>query len=228
MKDFVIINSAVGEWWTHGQDRLRKSLIDVGYDGDVMFFKNEQINGFYNPDNVYTTKAAALHEAIQYGYKYILWVDCSFWAIKNPKGVFDKIKKEHGYFLKSGYNCAQTTNDKAAKLSGYTHDELELLPELWSCMFGFDMTFGPSRILANQFLAYMVQGAAEGDREHNAAECSDPRFMFSRQDQTALSLAFHTCGWKTLNEPGVDMASHTMFDDGTPIGEGIQFLMRGM
>lgn len=228
MKDHVIINSAVGEWWTLGQDRLRKSLGNVGYDGDVMFFKNEQINGFYNPKNVYTTKAAALHEAIQYGYKYILWVDASFWAIENPKRIFEKLKKDHGYFLRSGWNCAQTTNDKAAKLAGFTHDQLEQLPELWSCMFGFDMTDGDSMDFANRFLRYMVQGAADGYREYNPAECSDPRFLFSRQDQTALSLAFHKSKWQNLNEPGVDMASHANFEDGTPISEGIQFLMRGM
>jgi len=222
--DKVIINSAIGKWYPRGQQRLLNSIENCQYDGDVLFYTNEPINEYYKQYNPYTTKASALYEAIKMGYKYILWIDCSIWAIGDIDKFFDNVKGE-GYFIKSGYNCAQTTNQHACNVSGYTYDELEKLPELWSCMFGFDMTNEKSKRCAELFLEYSTMGVFDGSREYNPTESSDSRFLFSRQDQTSLSLAYHKCGINNAFEPNYHIVQDINRNE---INNNTYFLMRGM
>lgn len=224
-KDKVIVNSAIGKWYPKGQDRLIKSLDEVGYTGDRLMFRNNPINEFYDPSNPYTTKTASLFEALREGCRYILWVDCSIWAVQNIEGFFDIIKNDGYYFMRSGHNCSQTTNDHACKVSGFTHDELEKLPELWSCIFGFDTQHEQGKKVLELFIEYSLKGVFNGDRTFNRAECSDHRFKFSRQDQTALSLAVHKVGITNIHHPNI----HILQDaEGKPNNENTYFRMRGM
>ncbi len=225
MRDTVIVNSAYGKWYPQGQQRLNDSLDKTGYTGDKLLFTNDKINHYFKEHNLYTTKSAALFEAKKRGYRYILWLDCSLWAVKNTDKFFDLIKSEGYYFMRSGHNCAQTTNDHAARVSGFTHDELYLLPELWSCIFGFDLHNEQASKCFDLFLEYSEKGVFDGSREFNRSECSDSRFKFSRQDQTALSLAVHKCGITNIYRPN----THVIQDakDGND-NDNTYFRMRGL
>src|SRR5690349_17008015 len=105
----VLVNASWGAWYSKGTNRLERSAIYHGWEHDMLLFRDEQINEFFDLNHPYTIKAAAIMEAIRRGYTKVLWMDCSTWFVDNPKPIVDIIGGENGYFLRSGYNLAQTS-----------------------------------------------------------------------------------------------------------------------
>lgn len=198
----VIVNAYIGgaSWYAEGQARLKKSLIDVGYTGDMLFFANETINELYNKNCPYTIKPAAIEEARKLGYTQILWLDCSVWLHQHPQPIFDIIEKKDYYLIDSGYNGAQTISDNALNIVGIDRDEAEKINEVWSCIFGINVSSTWGNYLLYLFLKYSQIGVFNGSREHGN-QSNDERFLFHRQDQSGLTLAsyFSNCEDLTPN-----------------------------
>lgn len=218
----VVINSAYGAWYPSGQQRLIDSLRNTGYIGDILTYCNQPINEHFNPENPYTIKAATFIEAIKKGYTNILWLDCSVWAVKNITPIFDLIDEESVYFWKSGWNLAQSAADSDLEYAGWTRDEAELLYECASSMVGINMKDHRVKKLMEIFIDANSKGVCSTSRHHDN-QSQDPRFLFARQDQTALSIAFHKSGFTKMYDPGV----YSIYD-GAPESETVTFKMRGM
>jgi len=188
----VIVNAYIGgaTWYAEGQARLKQSLIDVGYTGDTLFFANETINEYYQSDCHYTIKAAALYEAVKLGYEQILWLDCSVWLHQHPQPIFDLIDIQGYYLIDSGFNGAQTISDKALSIVGIDRDTAEKIPEVWSCIFGLNMSKIKGERIAFVFNRTAKDGVFHGSREHDN-QSNDARFLFHRQDQSGLTLSAH-------------------------------------
>ncbi|CAB4219530.1 hypothetical protein UFOVP1615_20 [uncultured Caudovirales phage] len=199
-KKGVLINASWGAWYPQGTDRLIRSAIYHGWEHDILTFKNEPINEYFKPEQPYTIKAAALVEAIRRGYTHILWLDCSCWFVGNPTKLMNMIDGENGLFIKSGYNLAQTSADSDLDWASSSRDEASQLDEVWSCMFGVDVTSERGKAWVYKFLDGADRGVFGTSREHNGAS-SDPRFLHARQDQTAASWAYHYAGFNNLREP---------------------------
>lgn len=199
-KKGVLINASWGAWYPQGTDRLVRSAIYHGWEHDILTFKNEPINEYFKSEQPYTIKAAALVEAIRRGYTHILWLDCSCWFVDNPNKLMNIIDGENGLFIKSGYNLAQTSCDADLEWAESSRDEASQLDEVWSCMFGVDITSERGKAWVNMFLDGAERGVFGTSREHNGAS-SDPRFLHARQDQTAASWAYHYAGFNNLREP---------------------------
>jgi hypothetical protein len=205
MKKQCIVNAYVGTgWFENGQKRLVQSLNDMGYKGSILTWANEPISEIYDPACPYTIKAAAIYEAKKMGYEQIIWLDCSVTVIK-PLDEWLKIIDQDGYyFMTGGWNCAQECNDKSLEIFNYTRDEAELLPCLWSCIFAFDLTNERAKKVFDLFLRGRVYGAFHGSRHHDN-QSKDKRFLHHRQDQSALSLAYHRAGIDKLFSPNIHM-----------------------
>ncbi len=199
-KKGVLINAAWGAWYPQGTDRLVRSAIYHGWEHDILTFKDEPINEYFNPAQPYSIKAAALVEAIRRGYTHILWLDCSCWFVDNPTKLMNIIDGENGLFIKSGYNLAQTSADSDLEWAESSRDEAESLDEVWSCMFGVDVTSDRGKVWVDTFLDGADRGVFGTSREHNGAS-QDTRFLHARQDQTAASWAYHVAGFNNLREP---------------------------
>lgn len=223
MKDSCIINAAWQYWYPRGTDRLVKSLEDVGFDGDVLYWKDELINTFFDTSYPYTIKLAALHEALKLGYKKILWLDCSVWAIRNPKPIFDVIEKEGGYFWSSGYNMAQCSTDKDLEFAKWSRDYAEKLPELSSSMFGINMNDSRAVKFVEWFSKAKDAGVFGTSRLHNNGS-EDERYLHGRQDQTAATIAFYKAGFEKIYPPKI----YSMYDTDGIESETTIFKMRGM
>lgn len=229
-----IINGAVGSWYPQGQKRLMNSLVYYGYAGQVLriVFEPKDIpvmDGIYDPVCPYTIKAHLLKRAMEMGYRQILWLDCSIWAIQNPNPFFDVIKERGAYLMTSGYNARQTTSDKCADIFGYTRTELEAIPELWSCIFGFDLDNPIAERIALDFIEAAKQGAFHGSRLHDN-QSADPQFLFHRQDQSALTLAWAKNDHQreiVLHQPNKHLIQQTQ-QAITGITNETYFLMRGL
>lgn len=217
-----IINIGWGAWYPKGTDRLKRSLIHHGFNGDILTFKNElPPNTPKNFGTPYNLKAYLLKHAMDLGYTHIMWLDCSVWAIKDPNQIFDIINSEGWYFWDSGYNCAQTCSDKCLDYFGVTRDQAETVKDCSSSMFGLNLNNPKAYQFAVQWIQAMKDGVFEGSREHDN-QSKDPRFLFHRQDQSAASMLIHKLEMD-MHEPGV----YSCYYEPNP-NDSVIFQMRGM
>lgn len=187
----IIISAGIGGWYAKGVERLERSLNFVGWAGEVKTWKNEYPPSSYMHEDVpYYFKIAAFEWARKNGYTHVLWVDASFWAVKNPMPVFDLICDQGYYAFRSGYNLAQSVNDKSLYYTSISRDFAESINEYASGCVGFDFTNESARSLYDTWKTYMDCGLSKGSRNHDN-QSEDKRFLFHRQDQSCLSLAMH-------------------------------------
>ena len=174
--------------------RLERSLIYNGYAGQLMMFDDYPSGSPSHLDNPYAFKIYAIEHAINSGYKILLHLDASFWAIKNPATIFDIINEKGVFAFRTGYNMAQTSSDKALQWAGITRDEAELLPEYASGAVGLNLDNPNGKKVYELWKEGMEFGLFINSREYNSNDSSDYRFLHARQDQTVWSLAIHKCG----------------------------------
>jgi hypothetical protein len=189
-----IINVAIGGWYPKGQQRLVRSLVHHGFNHDILTWDNFP-NDNYDKLCPYNIKPAALEQALNLGYTHILWLDSSVWAVNDPNKMFDIINGQGYYLGNSGYNCAQTCNDKTLKYFGVTRDEAEEITDCASGILGLNVSNPIAKEFAKLWIKAGKDGAYEGSREHDN-QSKDPRFLFHRQDQSAASIIAHKLGMK--------------------------------
>lgn len=197
----ILINAAWGTWYPRGSQRLERSLVHHGWEHEMKFWRNETINSFFDPAFPYTIKAAAVAQALWDGYTHILWMDCQLWVTGNPNVLMHYIDNEGGLFIRSGFNLAQTADDNDLAFANINRDEAESLPELWSCVFGFNINTRQGKTFAHWFLDAAKNGVFSTSRLH-ANGSRDKRYLFARQDQTAATIAYHKAGYDIMKDPG--------------------------
>lgn len=192
----VIISCGVGGWYGQGVRRLERSLNFEGWAGSILAWKDEYPPNSHNHNDVpYYFKIAAFDEALRQGYRNIMWVDASFWAVKNPKPIFDLIATKGVYLFRSGYNLAQSVNDTALNAVGISRDEAEKEHEYASGCVALNFDNPDGKHLYDRWKEYMEAGLSKGSRNHDG-QSSDTRFLHHRQDQSCLSLAAYKLGIK--------------------------------
>ena len=88
-----VVNVSVGGWYPKGQERLRRSLVDMEFDGDRLFWENEYPPGSpTHEQQPYAFKIAALEFALVRGYDAAVWCDSSVWFIRKPEPIFRAIE----------------------------------------------------------------------------------------------------------------------------------------
>lgn len=202
----VIISAGMGGWYAQGVKRLEQSLNFNGWAGNTLTWKDEYPpNSHKHEDFPYYMKIAAFEEALRQGYTHILWLDASFWAVKNPMKMFDLINEQGYYFFSSGYNLAQSVNDTALQYVNLDRDEAERVTEWASGCVGINFENEEGKALYKRWKELMDAGLSKGSRLHDN-QSADKRFLFHRQDQSCLSLACWELGIK--NTRGLDMVSY--------------------
>lgn len=157
-----------------------------------MHWSNEWPSGDFDRSCPYNIKAAAIKEAMK-EHDRILWLDCSFWALKHPSTLFDRIS-DRGYFVSmSGYNAAQVCSDASLEYFGITRDEAEKIPDTATGCFGLDLNHPMGWAIAEGFIDAALDGVFAGSREHGG-QSQDPRFLFHRQDQSVATLIMGKLG----------------------------------
>lgn len=176
--------------------RLEKSLVDTGFTGDSIILAGSLPDGSQtHENNPYAFKIYAFENALKLGYKKILWLDSSFYAVKNIQPLSDYITENGFHFFKTGYNLAQSCNDRTLNFAGITRDEAEHITEYASGAVGFDFSKEICVNVYNYWKYLMQKGMFKGSRVHDN-QSQDPRFLFHRQDQSCLTIAMHKYGMK--------------------------------
>lgn len=191
----VIISVGISGWYARGVARLERSLHFEGWSGDTIFYKDEYPPNCPPHNEIpYYFKIACFEEALRRGYTHILWADASFWNVRNPVKLFDLINDQGYYFFSSGYNLAQSVNDRALEVAGVSRDEAEGATEWASGLVGINFENPDGKRLYETWKEYMDLGLSKGVKHQNKDESQDPRFLAHRQDQSCLSLAAYKLG----------------------------------
>lgn len=109
-------------------ERLRRSLIGK-FDGDFIGFDGEETIGAPpHLENPYAFKIYAIEKAIEMGYKQILWLDSSCFAIKDLYPIFSEIKR-NGYIMQeAGHLVGNWCNDLTLDWFGITRSQALTMP----------------------------------------------------------------------------------------------------
>ena len=190
MSKNCIINFASGRY-IKGQDRLMQSLLDVGFDGDLLTWTAEhQIGAPIHKDNPYAFKIYCFDEAIRQGYTKILWVDAYIWAVKDIKPIWDSVS-ERGYMKQeAGHLCSTWSSDTQLEYFGITRDEAEkFLMHGNDGFFALDFDVPIAVEFFKRWKQTMLDGQFKGPW-HNDNNCvsSDPRCKGTRHDMICGSI----------------------------------------
>lgn len=197
----LIISVGVGGHYVAGIDRLERSLMFEGWGGDMRFWRSypegcPEHGGVHQ----YNFKPHAFNLMFLAGYRVVVWADSSFWAVKNPMCLFDFVNENGLYFFKSGYSLAETATDRLCEYGGVTRDELVNVSEFATGLVGINIDNPIGKCFFENWYKYMQDGMFGGNRVHDEADSKDPRFRFSRQDQSAASMILHKMGITTCGE----------------------------
>lgn len=187
----TVINAALGQGYEKGQDRLWRSL-ERNYRVNFLGWK-QWPPWEHSKSSPYVVKAAALQAAIQQGHQRILWLDASVVVSGSLDPIFEHMQTHGVYLPSSGWNCAQSCNDRILEYYGITRDQAEHISDGSSGCMGVDMGHPIGAEFARMFIQAAIDGQFEGSRLHDN-QSQDPRFRFHRQDQSAASLIAHKLG----------------------------------
>jgi len=194
------INKSKVSWYPSGSKRLEKSLNYHGDTADFLNWEDEWPCDGYDETNAYNIKLSCLEKAVEMGYRRLLWLDCSVYAVKNLMPVWDEIN-HYGYYLwRSGYNCAQVASDKCLEYFGVDRDTAEGWQDCSSSMVGINLDNPQGLEFYERWKQAAKDGAFAGSRYHDG-QSKDPRFIAHRQDQVCASLIANYMGL-TLRDPG--------------------------
>lgn len=197
----LIISAGIGGWYGAGIDRLERSIIFNGFGGDVMLTKEYPVGCPSHEDNPYAFKPYLFKEAFEMGYKNVMWVDVSFWATRNPMPMFDFINDNGLYFFKSGYPLSATATDRLLDVTGENRESLVDVPEFATGCVGINIDNPKGKMFFDIWFEYCQLGLFRGNRVHDTDDSTHPLFKFSRQDQSAASMALHKMGITNIETP---------------------------
>lgn len=205
----VFICTGVNGWYAAGVDRLEKSLVYHGSSADFLFWKGEYPpNSPSHNDNPYAFKIYGFKEAIRRGYKVMIHLDASFWAIRNPDPIFDIVNEKGIFGFRSGYSCGQTCPDNLLSAVGLSRDEAMDIPETATGIVGINIDNPDGRKVFDYWESFCESGLFKNSRVHDVNDSADPRFLFGRQDQSAFSMAMYKAGVQFRYEDYVTYYDH--------------------
>jgi len=191
MKICVVNYITRNTWHPHGQERLKESLRRVGFKDDILLFDNENFPCTIHKKTPYAFKFHVLREAQNRGYEIALWVDASFWAIKEVDTLFKTIE-EHGFVVQdSGYPLGQWISDDCLKRMDLDKEESFKLPLFAGGLMGINFS------KVSKFFEEFYQLAKDGRcfqgawRNRHKEVSNDERVLGHRHDMSVGSILMH-------------------------------------
>ena len=193
MKTCIVNYITRDAWHPHGQARLAESLKRVACKSDVLLFDDGNFSCVHHNDVPYAFKFYVLAEVKKRGYEQALWVDSSFWAIKEVDFLFDKIREHKFLVQKADCFLGQWTSDICLQRMGIDR-EIALPMLMFSGGFmGFDFTDEATSIFFTDFLSYAKEGTCfKGSWTNRKKEVSpDIRVHGHRHDMSVGTILMH-------------------------------------
>lgn len=191
MKKCIINFVTNWSWYPKGQQRLKKSFLDRGYDGDFLLFIGEKSLGCPLHKKIpYAFKAHAFRKAQEKGYDVILWADASIYLQLDSSKVFDTIENVGYWLMRNGWSSGEWCADTALAPLGITREESFIYPHIMASVMGFDLRHPECVKFLDEYYERANDGitfvGAWGNK--NKEVSNDPRVLGHRHDQTAASI----------------------------------------
>ena len=171
----VIINLAT-EGYKNGQDRLKESLRNFWGKCFLCFNDEKSIGAPLHSENPYAFKIYAFKKALKLGYKQVLWIDASFFAVRFIEPLFDEILAKKQMFFRDGFSVADFINDSCLVYFKKSKEELKQVPMVMGGFIGLDFNSALSHDFLNLWEQAALNGAFKGSwKDH-------------RHDQTCASI----------------------------------------
>ena len=169
-----------------GQDRLLQSLVN-NFDGDVLAFTSEdQVGAPRHDENPYAFKPYCFYEALKQGYKQVLWLDSSVWAVSNLQPIFDILQNEGYFMLDSGFYIKDWINDGCLNYFNLKIEQLITHKLFLAGLFGLNCNHPKSREFLLKWKNAADSGAFIGSWQNH------------RHDMTCGSVIANKLGMKYL------------------------------
>jgi len=205
MRHRAIANVSVGSWYPRGQARLAMSAHDVGFEGDLLMWRNEYPPGCpTHQEQPYAFKHVAFDASAARGNGATLWCDSSVWFIRNLEPLFNEIEQNGYWFMTQGWTVGTWCTDEVLPKLGTSRDEAFKMVMVTACMYGLDVTSDVGREVLDWMRARCADGSFRGPWQINdgKAENDPTKVRGHRHDQTALSVIVHKLGLKVDYCPG--------------------------
>jgi hypothetical protein len=192
-------------WYPKGQERLKKSFLINGYDGDMKFYQDESELGCpLHSDTPYAFKAYALEKALDDGYERVIWADASI-TLNKPFSALSERLDKFGYVLcQNGWNSGQWCSDAALEPLGITREESFGIPHIMACAMAFDLKHVECINWLSQYCHHADIDTFKGAWSNGNNEVSqDPRVLGHRHDQTVGSVVAWKLGMRDWLQKGV-------------------------
>lgn len=192
----LIINVSTSVY-AKGCERLRNSLLENGFNGDLLFFNEEiQVNAPFHVINPYAFKTYTFQYALSLGYTKILWLDASVYAIKNIDRVWE-ILDDIGYLMQNaGHFIGNWTNDACLQYFGLNReDAMQMYMYGNAGLLGLNFERQICKDFIEQWHQSAIDGVFKGDwNNKNHSESQDDRCFGHRHDMSAGSIIAHKLG----------------------------------
>lgn len=191
MSDLCIINYITrNAWHPHGQARLKESLDRVNFEGDLLLLDDKNFPCMPHNKIPYAFKLFAMMKAYSEDHKILLWVDASFWAIRNMDGLVEEIQDKGFLVQNSGYPLGQWMSDDCLKRMKLNRNNIFDWAMFSGGFMGIDLTNEKMREFFNEFCRYAIEGNCfKGAWRNRKNEVStDPRVKGHRHDMTVGSV----------------------------------------
>ena len=182
--------------YMRGLARLSDSL-RYNFDGDFLAFVGEEsLGAAKHSENPYAFKVLAFKKAFNAGYKQVLWLDSSCFAVAPLQPIFDEKAENKFIFQDSGHLLGTWTNDKALSYFNISRDEAMDIHMIGNAGFlglSFDH-FDGGEFLAhweNALDAGMFKGAWTNTEN---SESFDERCLGHRHDMSCSSAILYKMG----------------------------------
>ena len=188
--EYCIIVVGVGQWYPKGIERLKLSLVSMGYRGDFISFIDRYPPGCPTHQEVsYAFKAYALAHVRELGYKRAMWLDCSMWAISPVDHLFDIIQSEGYLFQFANHWVGNWCTESVLRQYGITREEAMKIPMFPSGCFGISFESEIGNLFTDKFLSAAKDGSFIGPWRNSNHEVSQhPLCCGHRHDMTMGSL----------------------------------------
>jgi len=190
-KDACIVNVAT-ESYAEWQQIMVNSINKYGEGIPVLAWRGQLPKGSpLHGGMPYAFKAYAIKEALDQGFKKILWLDTSMYMINYWGDFWDELGKRGALFWEcdtgaTGFWCG----DSAMNLLGKTREELFNIPLMQGGVFAFDFSDAKARKIWEFYWHHVHSGALLGlwRKEHGFVS-KDSRVHGHRHDMPILSVA---------------------------------------
>ena len=215
----------------HYADRLARlsNSLRNNFDGDFLAWVGEAALGAeLHSINPYSFKIYAFNKAKEAGYKKIMWLDTSVFAVNNVQKIFDDIDRSGFAFQIAGHSVGNYSTDKQLEHFGITRDEAMPMDCIGNAgLLGLDFEKHFPNESFNKWERAMQHGMFKGNWDNDAkTESTDERCKGSRHDLSCSSIIINQMGLISMAYRGDEVLMYGGIFDKV-INESIIFKAEG-